>query len=48
MTEDQFEDYLTELYGKVDICGVEYNSGYALRELDPIAFDVAYSDYEAN
>jgi len=38
MSEDEYEEYLDNIYGDVNICGYKYPSGGALKELDPIAF----------
>lgn len=43
-TDDEIEDMLNEIYGTVSICGSEYDSGYLLRKLDPIAFGMVDSD----
>ena len=42
--EDDYERELSELYGTVNICGMEYDAGRALRELDPTAFRVGIAD----
>lgn len=47
MTDSEYEDMLTELYGTVTICGMEFDSGRALKELDRVAFDCGKSDYES-
>jgi len=44
-TDEQYSDFLDELYGAVDICGYKYSSSYALQELDPIAYNCGFSDY---
>lgn len=44
MTEDEFEEQLNDLYGKVIICGQEFSAGSAYRELDPTGFDTALDD----
>lgn len=36
--EKEHENWLTGAYGTVNVCGMEYDAGHALRELDPIAF----------
>lgn len=46
LTEDEYEDILTDIYGTVSICGMEYDSGRALYKLDPVAFRCGMSDYE--
>ena len=43
-TEKDHEDYLTELFGTINICGLEYPAGQALNEIDPIAFRVSMAD----
>jgi hypothetical protein len=43
-SEDEFEEYLTEIYGTVKICGMTFDSGRALREMDHVAFRCAMSD----
>jgi len=45
--EQHFNDLLDEVYGTVMIAGMEYDTSYALRECDPIAYRVALSDYES-
>lgn len=44
LTEAEFASRLTERFGTINICGLEYDSGTALQELDPTAFDVAHAD----
>jgi len=46
ITDDQWEEVLDELYGTVEICGMTFNSGRALKELDRVAFDCGKNDYE--
>lgn len=43
--ESDFREYLNDLYGEVDICGMTFDAGYALQELDPTAFRCSMSDY---
>jgi hypothetical protein len=42
--EKDFENSLNDMYGSVTICGMDFDSGSALKELDPIAFRCALSD----
>ena len=44
--EKLYMEYLNEVYGQVSICGLEYPAGDALKEIDPIAFDVGFADTE--
>jgi len=39
-----FENQLNDQFGEVDICGLRYGAGTALREVDPTAFRCAMSD----
>ena len=48
LDEDEVIEQLDEIYGEVDICGMKYSSGRALKELDPIAFREAQLDLEDN
>lgn len=48
MRENDFVDMLNDIYGEVEICGYKYGAGYALREIDPVAFRCALDDFEAN
>jgi hypothetical protein len=45
-TEDDYDDMLNETYGTVDICGYTYDSAYALKELDPTAYNCGFADYQ--
>lgn len=36
--EQGYEEYLDEVFGTVKICDFVYTAGYALKEIDPIAF----------
>ena len=46
--EDAYANMLDECYGEVSICGYTYPASVALRQVDPIAYRVGLSDYEAN
>jgi hypothetical protein len=48
LDEDEVIEQLDEIYGEVDICGMKYSSGQALKELDPIAFHQSKLDLENN
>jgi hypothetical protein len=48
ISDKEYMDVLDEIYGTVSICGISYCAGYALFNIDPIAFGVAKSDYEAS
>lgn len=43
--EQQYKEMLDECYGVITIAGMEYDTSYALQELDPIAYRVGLSDY---
>ena len=44
LTDDEYEEKLNDIYGVVQICGQTFESGRALRELDPTAFRCGLSD----
>ena len=46
ISESEYEDYLNEIYAAVEICGMSYDSGRALRLLDPVAFRCGLGEYE--
>lgn len=43
--EDAFEDELSDAYGLVSVCGLDYDAGRAFRLLDPIAFRCGFHDW---
>jgi len=47
MDEQDYEDYLNEAYGDIDVCGMSYPAGQVLREIDPTAFDVGFADWSS-
>lgn len=36
--DDMYAEMLDDCYGHVNVCGYEYDTSRALRELDPIAY----------
>ena len=44
----QFDDFLDDCYSEIEVMGMTYNVSYAFKELDPIAYRCAKSDYESN
>jgi hypothetical protein len=47
MNEDQFNEWLDEIYGTINIGGLEYSTSQALKAVDPIAYRVMMSDLES-
>jgi hypothetical protein len=45
--EESYKEMLDDAYGTVTIAGYEYQTSYALKECDPIAYRVGLSDFEA-
>ena len=43
--EEEYEDFLNEVYNSVTICGYEMNQGTILREMDEIAFNEGLNNY---
>lgn len=44
MSEDEYEEFITDLYGQFCVVSSCFDAGRILRELDPIAFDCGISD----
>jgi hypothetical protein len=48
-TDDAYEEMLDEIYGDrngtINICGMQYSPGRALKEIDPVAFRIGKSEY---
>ena len=46
MSEDAYEDLLTELCGTLKVGSLEFDAGRVVRELDPTAFQCGMADAE--
>jgi hypothetical protein len=46
LTEDDYQEFLTEIFGEVELGHLTFDSGEIIRELDPIAFRVGMADQE--
>lgn len=44
--ESLYAEFLDEIYGETEICGMPYSSGRALYEVDPVAFRVGMAEWE--
>ena len=47
MTEEQFDEWLDEIYGSIKIGGLEYYTSQVLKAVDPIAYRVMMNDLES-
>ena len=45
ITEDEYQDYLNEVYEDIEICGMIMSQGTILKECDYTAFRTGYVDY---
>ena len=45
--KEYYDDMLDEMFGTVEICGIEYNASRALYRVDEIAYRVGMGDYES-
>lgn len=43
--EKRYDDFLTEVFGDVKICGHAYDSANALKEIDPTAYRCSFADW---
>lgn len=46
-TETEYDNWLDEVYGDVNICGYTYSASQALENVDPTAYRCGKSDYES-
>lgn len=46
LDDDEYEQFLNELYGTVNVCGMTMDAGHVLRHMDNIAFNTGKNDYE--
>lgn len=46
--EEMYRDMLDDVYGVITVAGMEYETSRVLYEVDPIAYRVGLSDYEAS
>jgi hypothetical protein len=44
-TSEQYDEWLNEVYGEIEICGFKYYASYAFKEVDPIAYGCGYGEY---
>lgn len=42
---EQFDDFLDEVYGEIEICGLQYSASNAFKSVDPIAYRCNYNDW---
>ena len=42
---DEFNEYLDEVYGTIDIAGITYYASSILAENDPIGYRCTYADW---
>ena len=47
LTENEYKEYLNDIYGSVTVCGLEFDQGDLLEDADPVAFRCGKSDYES-
>lgn len=45
--DETYDEWLDEINGDVDICGIKYSASYAFQKVDPIAYNVGAFDYES-
>jgi hypothetical protein len=43
--EERYKEALDECNGEVNVAGMKFSTSYALKELDPTAFDCGMNDY---
>lgn len=43
--DSYYDDMLDEVYGSIDICGIEYDASLALYRTDKVAYNVGKDEY---
>lgn len=46
VTHEMYDEFLDEIYGEIKIGYLTFNASDIVKELDPIAYRVGFSDYE--
>lgn len=46
VNEDLYGEFLDEVYGPIEICGLEYSTSQALRVIDPTAYREGFLDWQ--
>ena len=47
LMKEYYDEMLDEIYGTIEICGIEYSASLALYRVDEIAYRVGMNDYES-
>ena len=47
-TDEEYDEYLDNIFDEVEIYGMTYAVSYALKELDPTAYRCGKSDFESD
>ena len=45
---EMYNEMLNDCNPTIKVCGIEFDHAYALKELDPIAYNVGFSDFCAD
>lgn len=45
VSDSDYDDYLDEVNGEVEVCGMSYSASNVLKNVDPIAYRCGKSDY---
>ena len=43
--EEEYNEFLDDIYGEVFVAGYKYDTSYVLKEIDPTAYSVGHSDF---
>jgi AraC-like DNA-binding protein len=43
--KQRYDEFLNEIYGDINICGIEYPASQALKSVDEIAYDCGFNDW---
>lgn len=46
--DEEYDQMLDDCYGDIDVCGSTYSASYALKNLDPTAYNCGKSDFDSS
>lgn len=47
LTEKDYDEFLNEVYGDINVCGLKYPASQVLYEVDPIVYRCGMADWES-
>jgi DNA repair exonuclease SbcCD ATPase subunit len=45
---EEYDEFLDDVYGEIDVCGIKYCASHLLKEVDPTAYRCGMNDFNDN